>query len=191
MLELQKALQTGLITSEQLVVMYLARIAAAEVLIELETREGLDALAERLGREPEARVRFLIICGLAADERAESITLLESALGDDDAMNRELPKIISVDDHVVELAAVRHAQEDPGGGENGQHAQRDQQVQRFHHCTPVLLRGSNRREFRATSSELADMPMAATSGGTQPNAAAGIARLLTMWSTAMVMTNDM
>ena len=45
----------------------LARIAAAEVIFELGTREAVDALVSRLDREPEARVRFLILCGIASE----------------------------------------------------------------------------------------------------------------------------
>lgn len=68
----------------------LARIAAAEVLVDLRTEDAFRALASRLDREPEPRVRFLIICGIAADSQAEAVPRLESALVDPDAMNREL-----------------------------------------------------------------------------------------------------
>ena len=66
----------------------LARIAAAEVLFELGTREAVDALVARLEREPEARVRFLILCGVA-NERPPRVAPLEQTLNDDDPSNRE------------------------------------------------------------------------------------------------------
>ena len=66
----------------------LARIAAAEVIFELGTREAVDALVSRLDREPEARVRFLILCGIAS-ERPPRIAPLEKTLDDDDPSNRE------------------------------------------------------------------------------------------------------
>lgn len=67
----------------------LARLAAAEVLVELEVDEGLDALSERYDDEPEARIRFLILCAASADPRASSVQLLERALHDDDPANRQ------------------------------------------------------------------------------------------------------
>ncbi len=68
----------------------LARIAAAEALIELDVSEGIDALAARYSREPQSRVRFLILCGLAADSRPSVIDPLDRALEDSDPMNRDL-----------------------------------------------------------------------------------------------------
>ena len=68
----------------------LARIAAAEALIELDVSEGIDALAARYSREPQSRVRFLILCGLAADPRRSVINPLERALEDSAPMNRDL-----------------------------------------------------------------------------------------------------
>ena len=65
-----------------------ARIAAAEVLCELETSEAVDALIARYAAEPHPRVRFLILCGVA-DESPPRVAPLERALSDEEAVNRE------------------------------------------------------------------------------------------------------
>ncbi len=67
----------------------LARLTAAEILTDLEIREGFDALADRLPREPQARVRFMILCGLSSDRSSTSTEALELALLDEDSENRE------------------------------------------------------------------------------------------------------
>jgi HEAT repeat protein len=67
----------------------LARLAAAEVLVEIEVEEGLDALRERYPGEPEARIRFLILCALAGDPRPSATQLLDRALADEDPANRQ------------------------------------------------------------------------------------------------------
>lgn len=67
----------------------LARLAAAEVLVDLQVEEGLDALARRYDDEPEARIRFLILCALAGDSRPSAALLLERALEDADPANRQ------------------------------------------------------------------------------------------------------
>src|SRR5690606_30925500 len=99
--------------------------------------------------------------------------------------------------HVVELSAVGHAQEDPRGEDHDGEAERDQQVERFHHAfsrAAVPARGASRvaavaaraagatrsagisrSALSTTSIELVDMPIAASHGGTHPAAAAGIA----------------
>ena len=66
-----------------------ARTAAAEVLYELDSRAAVDALVSRLAREPEPSVRFLILCGVAA-ENPPRVAVLEGALTDPDPSNREL-----------------------------------------------------------------------------------------------------
>src|SRR5690606_31676217 len=82
--------------------------------------------------------------------------------------------------HVFELPLVGHSQEHPGGAEDGDDAERDQQIKGFHQRDPPdsRKRGSSRSALSATSSELADMPIAATAGGTSPTAAVGIASVL-------------
>ncbi len=66
-----------------------ARIAAAEVLYDLDSRSAVDALVARLVREPDPRVRFLIICGVAAENQPR-LEPLERTLIDPEASNREL-----------------------------------------------------------------------------------------------------
>ncbi|MGA1535075.1 MAG: HEAT repeat domain-containing protein [Planctomycetota bacterium] len=65
-----------------------ARIAAAEVLCDLGDGEAVDALVARYGSEPNPRVRFLILCGVA-NRPPLRVPLLEQALVDADAKNRD------------------------------------------------------------------------------------------------------
>src|SRR6185436_16225531 len=71
---------------------------------------------------------------------------------------------------VVELAAVDGPEERPHGNAEQNETERNQDEQDIH--AGAL---ASRRAFRTTSNELADMPMAASHGGTQSRAARGIA----------------
>lgn len=68
----------------------LARLAAAEVLLDVALPEARVALADRYADEGEPEVRFLILCGAAADPRSSAEQLLFSGLDDVERQNREL-----------------------------------------------------------------------------------------------------
>lgn len=61
-----------------------ARRNAASVLLSLDVPYALDSLQDRFVIEKDAEVRFLCVCGLVQDARAESLSLLANALDDID-----------------------------------------------------------------------------------------------------------
>ncbi|MGE4619945.1 MAG: hypothetical protein AAEJ04_09090 [Planctomycetota bacterium] len=61
-----------------------ARRNAASILLALDVPYALDSLQDRFQIEKDAEVRFLCVCGLAADARAESVSILAHALEDID-----------------------------------------------------------------------------------------------------------
>ncbi|MCA8961367.1 MAG: hypothetical protein KDC38_12675 [Planctomycetes bacterium] len=66
-----------------------ARSAAASLLIDLRSPAGYDALWRRLEHERNAEIRFLLVCGIADDDRPLAIDRLLSALDDTDELVRE------------------------------------------------------------------------------------------------------
>ncbi len=67
----------------------IARTTAANILIDLRAREGYDAMWRRLSIEPNAEVRFLLVCGISHDPRSTSEERLIAALEDKDELVRE------------------------------------------------------------------------------------------------------
>ena len=61
-----------------------ARRNAASVLLALEVPYALDSLQDRFLVDKDAEVRFLCVCGLVQDARAESLSILAQALDDVD-----------------------------------------------------------------------------------------------------------
>lgn len=76
---------------------------------------------------------------------------------------------------ILILAALQRPPEQCGDDENQHQGKRNQEIQNIHEV--IQLRCS-RSALRTTSSELADMPMPAIQGVTQPAMASGIARKL-------------
>ena len=71
---------------------------------------------------------------------------------------------------VVKLATAKRPDKRPHGGSNNQRGKRDEKNQDFHEAI--------RAAFQVTSSELADMPMAASQGGIMPAMAKGTVLML-------------
>ncbi len=61
-----------------------ARRNAASVLLSLDVPHALDSLQDRMVIEKDAEVRFLCVCGLVQDARAQSLVMLANALDDVD-----------------------------------------------------------------------------------------------------------
>ena len=81
---------------------------------------------------------------------------------------------------ILELPLPQRPPEDDPDDEDDDHRQGDQQEHDVHHFTLTASRigRCNRRAFRTTSSELADMPIPAIHGVTQPVMANGMASRL-------------
>ena len=81
---------------------------------------------------------------------------------------------------IIELTIVKRPNENRSNDQNQHQAQANQQPEDTHRASAGSAAGAayNRKLFATTTSELKDMPMAASHGGTKPAAAAGTARTL-------------
>ncbi|HIA26826.1 MAG TPA: hypothetical protein EYN79_01685 [Planctomycetes bacterium] len=68
----------------------LARLAAAEVLLEIAVPEAHAALVSRYPLEEAPQIRFLILCGAAEDPSNDASEVLISGLDDAERQNREI-----------------------------------------------------------------------------------------------------
>ena len=66
-----------------------ARTTSANLLLDLRSREGYDAMWRRMKIEPSPEVRFLLVCGTSYDSRPVAIERLLHALEDRDELVRE------------------------------------------------------------------------------------------------------